>query len=55
MPLTPRMVLASDGAHVSVLRDSAGLVAQRVVATIVNIGCDIAQQVRRGEIASIAR
>jgi hypothetical protein len=25
-------------------RDSVGLVAQRVVATIVNIGCDIAQQ-----------
>ena len=37
-------LLASDGARVSVLRDSAGLVAQRVVATIVNIGCDIAQQ-----------
>ena len=37
-------LLASDAAHVSVLRDSAGAVAQRVVATIVNIGCDIAQQ-----------
>jgi 3-hydroxybutyryl-CoA dehydrogenase len=37
-------LLASDKARVSVLRDSAGLVAQRVVATIVNIGCDIAQQ-----------
>ena len=37
-------LLASDGARVSILRDSAGLVAQRVVATIVNIGCDIAQQ-----------
>jgi 3-hydroxybutyryl-CoA dehydrogenase len=37
-------LFASDGAHVTVLRDSAGLVAQRVVATIVNIGCDIAQQ-----------
>ena len=37
-------LLASDGARVSVLRDSAGLVAQRVVATIVNIACDIAQQ-----------
>jgi 3-hydroxybutyryl-CoA dehydrogenase len=37
-------LLASDQARVSVLRDSAGLVAQRVVATIVNIGCDIAQQ-----------
>ena len=37
-------LLASDKSRVSVLRDSAGLVAQRVVATIVNIGCDIAQQ-----------
>jgi 3-hydroxybutyryl-CoA dehydrogenase len=27
-----------------VIRDSTGFVAQRVVATIVNIGCDIAQQ-----------
>lgn len=37
-------LLASDAARVSMLRDSVGLVAQRVVATIVNIGCDIAQQ-----------
>lgn len=29
---------------VSVIHDSPGFVAQRVVATIVNIGCDIAQQ-----------
>ena len=29
---------------VSVIRDSPGFVAQRVVAHIVNIGCDIAQQ-----------
>jgi 3-hydroxybutyryl-CoA dehydrogenase len=29
---------------VRVLRDSTGLVGQRVLATIVNIGCDIAQQ-----------
>jgi len=29
---------------VSVVRDSAGFVAQRVLAHIVNIGCDIAQQ-----------
>lgn len=29
---------------VSVIHDSAGFVCQRVVATIVNIGCDIAQQ-----------
>jgi 3-hydroxybutyryl-CoA dehydrogenase len=35
---------AADGQPVTVIRDSAGLVAQRVVATIVNIACDIAQQ-----------
>jgi 3-hydroxybutyryl-CoA dehydrogenase len=29
---------------VSVIHDSAGFVAQRVVAHIVNIGCDIVQQ-----------
>ena len=37
-------LFASDGIPVSVIRDSAGFVAQRVIATIVNIGCDIAQQ-----------
>jgi 3-hydroxybutyryl-CoA dehydrogenase len=37
-------VLAADGVPVSVIRDSAGFVAQRVVAHIVNVGCDIAQQ-----------
>jgi 3-hydroxybutyryl-CoA dehydrogenase len=37
-------LLASEGVRVAVLRDSVGLIAQRVVATIVNIGCDIAQQ-----------
>jgi len=37
-------LLASDGVPVSVIRDSAGFVAQRVVAHIVNVGCDIAQQ-----------
>ncbi|KIL99033.1 3-hydroxybutyryl-CoA dehydrogenase 3-hydroxyacyl-CoA dehydrogenase [Paramagnetospirillum magnetotacticum MS-1] len=37
-------LLAADGVAVSVICDSPGLVAQRVVATIVNIGCDIAQQ-----------
>lgn len=37
-------LMASDGTPVSVIRDSPGFVAQRVVATIVNIGCDIAQQ-----------
>ncbi len=37
-------LLASDGVPVSVIRDSPGFVAQRVVAQIVNIACDIAQQ-----------
>lgn len=37
-------LFAKDGVPVSVIRDSAGFVAQRMVATIVNIGCDIAQQ-----------
>ena len=37
-------LLAADGTPVSVINDSPGFVVQRVVATIVNIGCDIAQQ-----------
>lgn len=37
-------LLGADGTPVSVIRDSAGLVTQRVVAHIVNIACDIAQQ-----------
>ncbi len=37
-------LLASDGVPVTVIRDSPGFVAQRVVAQIVNIACDIAQQ-----------
>jgi 3-hydroxybutyryl-CoA dehydrogenase len=39
-----RSLFAKDGASVAVIRDSAGFVAQRVLAMIVNIGCDIAQQ-----------
>ncbi len=39
-----RGLLASDGVPATAIHDSAGLVAQRVVATIVNIACDIAQQ-----------
>ena len=49
-PLTKREVrdtahalLAADGVPVSVINDSPGFVAQRVVAHIVNVGCDIAQ------------
>lgn len=37
-------LFAGDGTPVSVINDSAGFVAQRVVALIVNISCDIAQQ-----------
>jgi 3-hydroxybutyryl-CoA dehydrogenase len=37
-------LFAADGSAVSMIRDSAGFVAQRIVACIVNIGCDIAQQ-----------
>jgi 3-hydroxybutyryl-CoA dehydrogenase len=37
-------LLAGDGVPVSVIKDSAGFVAQRVVAHIVNVGCDIVQQ-----------
>lgn len=35
--------LAASGRKVSVINDSPGFVAQRVVAHIVNVGCDIAQ------------
>lgn len=37
-------LLASDGAGVSVINDSPGFVAPRIVAHIINIGCQIAQQ-----------
>jgi 3-hydroxybutyryl-CoA dehydrogenase len=37
-------ILAADGTPVTVIRDSPGFIAQRVVACIVNIGADIAQQ-----------
>ncbi|MDR0700934.1 MAG: 3-hydroxyacyl-CoA dehydrogenase [Azoarcus sp.] len=37
-------LLAADGVAVSVIHDSPGFICQRVAATIVNIGCDIAQQ-----------
>jgi 3-hydroxybutyryl-CoA dehydrogenase len=41
---TAHALFAADGVPVTVIRDSAGFVAQRVVATIVNIGCEIAQR-----------
>jgi len=39
-----RGLFAADGARVSLLRDSAGFIAQRVVAMIVSIATEIAQQ-----------
>ena len=36
-------LLAADGVPVSVIKDSPGFVAQRVVAHIVNVGCDMMQ------------
>ena len=37
-------LLASDGVPVTVIHDSPGFVTQRVLAHIVNVACDIAQQ-----------
>lgn len=37
-------LFSADGIAAERIKDSPGFVAQRVVATIVNIGCDIAQQ-----------
>lgn len=36
--------LSADGTPVTVINDSPGFIAQRVLATIVNIGCNIVQQ-----------
>ncbi len=37
-------LFGSDGVPASAIRDSAGFVSQRVVAHVINIACDIAQQ-----------
>ncbi|HEY8563952.1 MAG TPA: 3-hydroxyacyl-CoA dehydrogenase [Beijerinckiaceae bacterium] len=37
-------LLAADGTPVTVIHDSPGFIAQRIVAAIVNVGADIAQQ-----------
>ncbi|QIL69356.1 3-hydroxyacyl-CoA dehydrogenase [Diaphorobacter sp. HDW4B] len=37
-------LLSSDGTSVTVIHDSAGFVAQRILCSIINIACDIAQQ-----------
>jgi len=36
--------LGADGVPVTVIRDSPGFVAQRILAAIVNVGCEMAQQ-----------
>ena len=37
-------LLAADGTPVTVIRDSPGFIAQRIIAMIVNVSCNIAQQ-----------
>jgi 3-hydroxybutyryl-CoA dehydrogenase len=37
-------ICASSGRAVTVIRDSAGFIAQRIVANIINTACDIAQE-----------
>jgi len=39
-----RGLIGGDGTAVTVIADSPGFIAQRILAMIVNIGCDIAQQ-----------
>ncbi len=39
-----RTLFTNDGVPVTVINDSAGFIAQRVIATIVNIACNIAQR-----------
>jgi 3-hydroxybutyryl-CoA dehydrogenase len=39
-----RGLFASGGAPVTLVRDSPGFIAQRIVAAVVNVSCDIAQQ-----------
>lgn len=41
---TAAALAAADGTPVSLIQDSPGFVAQRTLATIVNIACEIAQQ-----------
>lgn len=39
-----RALFGSDGASVAIIHDSPGFIVQRVLAHIVNVACDIAQQ-----------
>ena len=40
----PGEALGGDGVPVEVINDSPGFVSQRVVASIINLGCEIAQK-----------
>jgi len=44
MRVAAHALFARDGVGVTVIRDSVGFVAQRVLAMVVNLACDIAQQ-----------
>lgn len=44
MLMRARAMFAVDGTPVSVIRDSGGFVAQRILACVVNTACEIAQQ-----------
>ena len=44
MVASAHRLFSSDGAKVTLCNDSIALVAQRIVAVIVNLGCEIAQQ-----------
>lgn len=44
MAAQAQALFASDGVPASLIADSAGFVTQRVLASIVNIGCEIVQQ-----------
>lgn len=44
LEIQARQALGSDGVPVEVINDSPGFISQRVVAGIVNLGCEIAQR-----------
>ncbi|MNZ40294.1 3-hydroxyadipyl-CoA dehydrogenase [compost metagenome] len=44
LEIQARQALGSDGVPVEVINDSPGFIAQRVIANIVNFGCEIAQR-----------
>jgi len=44
LEMQARQALGADGVPVEVINDSPGFVSQRVVASIVNLGCEIAQK-----------